>query len=448
MPLASLALVGLASLPLAQDTAPPQWLLVRSTTPWQAPLSWERLEGAYLRRFRSLSVEADQAQLHRSANRLVIGRPEDNALVDELAPELGLEWKEDALAFQHQAYGPGQGLVIVLDDPDGGGLLALYTGFDQAGVLAGLSTTTDITRRGFTVVEGGRKLEHGAVHTPRSVREPVIVRLDRDFERLMEETRGWPGPARNLRVGRGLAGYAHVYHQYGGQRDLLPTIADVLVPGTADIEVARRFFARRDLDAELAAAFALCTRHLGPLAGPGPVYYVLYHQPHATNAQNFGADGFTGRRQILFNLTALAKARHWNSAIVHETVHAWQQDFGRTLAERAVADGIATTLTGVFLPELSDADVLLWDPEDLAAADARRDEILVAFRAAADSTNRDAHGEFMLLDVPLSSVEGAPARTGYYVAWLACKAWLARNPDQPPRTLIDLPVAEILAALD
>ena len=40
----------------------------------------------------------------------------------------------------------------------------------------------------------------------------------------------------------------------------------------------------------------------------------------------------------------------------------------------------------------------------------------------------------MTLGAPLSRVAGAPSRTGYYVGWLACKAWLAEHPDIEPGT--------------
>lgn len=145
---------------------------------------------------------------------------------------------------------------------------------------------------------------------------------------------------------------------------------------------------------------------------------------------------------------ALARRRHFDAAVIHETVHTYQGSVGPTLLERAIFEGVPTYLTQVVDPTLTDYDVLLWSPEELRAAREHHDAILTAIRELADSSDPAVHTPYMILHSQPARIPGAPSRSAYYIAWLAAKAWHEAHPDRPPADLLTVPAKEIFAALE
>ena len=52
------------------------------------------------------------------------------------------------------------------------------------------------------------------------------------------------------------------------------------------------------------------------------------------------------------------------------------------------------------------------------------------------------------LNGKVESIPGAPSRSGYYVCWLACRAWRDAHPSSTLGDLFFASTDELLAALD
>jgi hypothetical protein len=114
--------------------------------------------------------------------------------------------------------------------------------------------------------------------------------------------------------------------------------------------------------------------------------------------------------------------------------------------DRGRREGVATAATQVVDPDVGDAAALLWSEAELAAAVARRAELVRAFRRDAASTDQGLLRAWFTLGVE-PPVAGAPSRSGYYIMWLAARAWLAAHPGAALRELLDAPAEDLLAAL-
>jgi hypothetical protein len=108
---------------------------------------------------------------------------------------------------------------------------------------------------------------------------------------------------------------------------------------------------------------------------------------------------------------------------------------------------VAMWVSQSFVPKASEAEVLMWTPEQLR--DARRVEapLLAAFRRAAGSTAPQAAAEWLTLDRRPSDVDGAPPRSGYFAAWRAIAAWRAEHPRAELGELLSLSPEALMEAL-
>jgi hypothetical protein len=179
-----------------------------------------------------------------------------------------------------------------------------------------------------------------------------------------------------------------------------------------------------------------------------PLYKVAFGYQLTTNAQMQGIDPKLGRHIVVLNRSALASGRLWDSAIIHETWHCFQESMAdkKTLWERALHEGVVTHLTQVVDPTLDDPTVMLWSPQEWEAAMKKRDEIVEAFAAVRNSDDQEVINKFMILGRPLPEVPGAPSRCGYFVAFLAARAWQGAHPKRGPAELIEARADEIWKA--
>jgi hypothetical protein len=445
----SIAAALLALLPAlpAQD---PDWLIVRGEAELVAPMSYEKVGSVYLRSFTTRIVGADEADTYPAASRVVVGTPGDHALVAELARSFGLELQGEGARFQGRDYAPGTGFVLVGADPDGQGLLSLITGSDAQSLSHCFTTPVDVTQPGYTVVGFREKLASGPLVSRAGLERPVVVRLDRDFERLVAETFDWPAGDRELRIARGLAGFGHVFQALGGRSDTLPSVQGALVDADGLVHDARRAFDGVDLTRIVLAVHERCLSAFGgaPPRGPAPIVYVALDPTSATNGRNFGPDPLTGRPQVVLNLAVLGRAGNFDTVCLHECLHAFQSFPGGRAVDRGMREGTATLGTQLVDPTVSDAAALLWSEAELAAAEARRKALVAGFRRVADSTDPAVHRAWFTLGATLDAVPGAPSRSGYYVCWLACRAWLGARPGRGLGELFAATADELLAALD
>ncbi|MEZ5988204.1 MAG: hypothetical protein R3F30_03620 [Planctomycetota bacterium] len=451
MSLASLLLPLLLPVVQAQDTGP-DWLLVRGKEDGYAQLGLDRIGDVYLGRGKWKLVGSDDAGSHPASHRLLIGTPEGNAALRALLAKLGADLA-DGIRYGGRKLESGQGLAIVTDDPDGKGRLVLFTGLDATGVAACLSVPVDLGRKGYTIARWQvvlhRELE-GLKAPVAGLERPIVVRLDRDFDHLAAAATGGPAD-RALRVARGLVGYGAVYEAaYGPRVDMQRLMAEALADGKPAIDAARRRFAEVDLDRRLVELCDMCTARLGGVEGPRPVYYVLYGHPTGTNARTFGDDKVTGRRQVLLNLCRFGDVAELEVATLHETVHCLQGSIGRTLAERVVAEGVATAISKALRPGTTDglALMLTRPEEELAAFEQHASKLREAFARHRDSDDPGVVGGFLQLGKRAPGVAEAPDRAGYWLGLRAAEAWLGAHAEAGLPGLLHAKPAEVLKALE
>ena len=280
--------------------------------------------------------------------------------------------------------------------------------------------------------------------------KPVIMRLDIELETLAKQAGGKPKAMRAKWLAAGLSPQAGLYRRFG-MSDLVGF--SKLVLGEAKfphVRLHRDAFAGRDLTAEIQAAYQKVAKAYGkPLKKlPGaPIYKVAFGYQKTTNAAMEGRDQRTRRHIVILNRSALAEGGDWDAAIVHETWHTFQGNIGKTLADRAIHEGVATHLTKVITPKLEDHKIMLWDKRKWQAAEARKAAIIKAFMRAKDTTDQKTINSFMVLGKSLPDVKGSPDRCGYYVGLLACRAWVKANPKATPADLIAAKPAAILRSL-
>jgi len=177
-----------------------------------------------------------------------------------------------------------------------------------------------------------------------------------------------------------------------------------------------------------------------------PWYQLSYGYRDATNARTIGISTAPhGRCFIWLNLGARNMVQHgtFASAVVHETWHCYQirlelssqQQSGSagltstTTWQAALREGVVTYLTAVTQPDLSIEDLLFWSPEEVAAAEERRTQLISNFADIRTSTDPAVANAWLVLGLSPSAVTGAPSRAGYYLAYLAVQAYAEQLDD-------------------
>lgn len=446
------AVLLVAWLGLAQPSSgvlPADWLIVRGTEELSPEFSYESIGAAYFPGQEVRIVGAKLCDSDPAASRLVVGVPSQNAAVAKLARPLGLELEPGQATFRGRQYGPGTGFLLVANDPDGGGLLVLATGVDPAGVLACFSVPASLSRPGFTVVRGRTRLATGPLWPLDGREQIVVVRLDRDLERLASACADWPRSARALRALRALRGYEYVWQALDGPHTVLHVhVRAELDDPEGQVAAVRRAFSGRDLTREIEAAYQRCCQALDRPEGPAPRVYVLADPLAKTNGKSFGPDPVDGRPQIVLNLVPLARSDDFGTVVLHECLHTFQSFGGSRAWDRAVREGVVTLATQWLDPELGDAEALLWSESELAAAEAHREAIVEAFGAIAESADPPVLSAWFDLDGGPREVPGAPPRSGYWVGWLAARAWHEAHPSASLSDLFAASANDLRTALE
>jgi len=410
----------------------PKWLLVRSDAPTLVSFSWDRLAKAYLGTD-YLIVRAGDADKHPASSRLVVGTPEDNALVARLAKQLGVAYEGKRVRYKGRLYPGNAGLCIVTDDPDGKGTLCLMTGATPNGAFNCLSVRIDLGRPGFVAMTFRHPIQRGAVGRPFQVAGDrlLVIRLDHDLWRIRDALAGISIDEAALRASRALKGYEIVYERaFGGDFDLLEFTRRQLRKDAKRLDATRKRFEKLDLAHELDELDKKVTNALGPRKGPRPIVYTPVIGFPGTNAQTIDPDPFTGRPRITLNLAAFATAESLRLAATHELVHTLQTSHGGSLLARAVHEGVATYVSQQLIGS-ADHEALMWTKDQLRSARNRQAAIIAAFDRMKDETDMRRIGDFLYGGRPLQAVRGAPDRSGYFVGWLAVAAWRNANPKRP-----------------
>ncbi len=428
-----------------------EWVLVAGDGGGVNGRTWDQIVGFYPAGLFTGVVDVDESRRDRSTHRFLVGAPVAHPLIAQLAPALGITVGDDALSWHGQTIPQGTGLALVVDDADGIGMLAIYTGVDDASVWSCFTVSIDLTRHGATIAREGQVVSRRSALLIDASR-PSVTRLDIDWNNLVEQAdrEGHTASERALRIARGLVGHGAAFEAALGPRVDLPRFVAERVDAD-DVDAARKSAARRDLTAAIHALHDRTVRALGSPTTARPNYTTLYGAlaGHGTNARTFGHDAVTGRPAIVLNLCALDDEVRFDVAVVHETVHAYQptRPTPRTLVDRAVAEGVAMLVSEELCPEARDEHIFMADVDTLRTARAMRSDLTRGLRDLAASTDPDVHARWLQTDRSPSTIDGAPPRSGYIVGWLAARAWLDA---QPERTLADLLVAEptdVLAAL-
>ena len=214
---------------------------------------------------------------------------------------------------------------------------------------------------------------------------------------------------------------------------------------------------------------------------PAPVYQVTYGYEHATNAKMYGfipTDmGLVGegRCVLMFNLGAIRMLTpdYFQIAATHETWHCYQfalhhvdvenllvesdnddnnDESENDLLKFSMREGIATYLTSLSTSineentnggKFETQDLLFWSTEEYDAASTLKRDILLEFSNVRHvTTDQSVFQEWLVLNIPLRNVDGAPSRCAYYVAYLAIQAYVEEMAQEgvelSPRELLDL----------
>ena len=277
--------------------------------------------------------------------------------------------------------------------------------------------------------------------------EPVIMRLDLELEQLTEQAKKMPQAERAKWLAAAMSPQGKLYQRFGMSD--LNGFAKLML-GEAEyphVNLHQDAFARRDLSAEIRAAYARVREAFGEPLAKAPIYKVAYGYQKQTNAAMEGRDRRTGRHIVILNRSALAEGDDWDAAIIHETWHTFQGDIGQTLQEKSIHEGVATYLTKLIDPQLPDHKIMLWDEQKWEAAEANRAAILAAFVKVKDSADSKQINAFTMLGRKIPDLPAAPDRCGYYVGLLACRAWQEAHPRLTPADLIAASADDILKSL-
>lgn len=428
----------------------PQWLLVRGADESVTNLPWERIAFSYLMRYSRRIVTPDQGAAFPASSRLVVGTPQGNPLVAELAPRFGLRFEGNLARFRGALYGVDVGLVLVSDDPDGEGTLTLVTSGGPIGLQACFSVPLDLTRPGYAVLRSGRTVERGPLLLELERDEPRVVDLDALARDLLARQADVPAPEAALALARTLEGWHFAYDALAGPHlDLFAYATQVLCPPRPEVLAARARLEGRDLRAEIVEAHHALRALLGEAARsrPAPLVHLVCDLPERTNALTRGFDLASGRARVVLNLAALTEEGALHAAAIHESVHALQDLQGEVLQDEAATEGVAVCLTTLAAPQLPLHVALMWSEEQLAAAEERREALVAAFLRDMRSLQPRVNAAWMRLDSPMAPVEGAPTRCAYYVGYLAASAWLAADAQRRPADLLGVRPSELFGVL-
>ena len=153
------------------------------------------------------------------------------------------------------------------------------------------------------------------------------------------------------------------------------------------------------------------------------------------------------RHIIVLNRSALAEGDDWDAAIIHETWHTFQGLIGKTLIERCIHEGMATCLTKVIDPKISNHDAMFWGEKTWKAAEDNHDALLRIITQIKGSTDQRQISAFTKLNVRIPNLPGAPDRSGYYIGMLACEAWHKAHPKQSIPDLMSVSASDLLESL-
>jgi hypothetical protein len=277
---------------------------------------------------------------------------------------------------------------------------------------------------------------------------PIVLRLDQRFFEALERHRDLSGDEPVLHAARALVGYGAFFEAaLGPNVDLFPFYRRLLDVDGEAVEKADKSFREADLTHVVEELYGAAKEVLGPPPGPAPEVVFLIGEPRGTNARTYGFDVATGRPRVMLNVAAHRDLDALRVSIAHELVHTFQRGEDSSLGSAAKREGVAVFVSGELTGTQSEAALLMWPAEKLAAAEAHQDAILTAFRSAR-SAPRDRAGDWLTLGHPLATVPGAPDRSAYYLGFLAAKAWRTAHPRAPLADLFDLSMEDFFAVLD
>jgi len=139
--------------------------------------------------------------------------------------------------------------------------------------------------------------------------------------------------------------------------------------------------------------------------------------------------------------------REWDVAILHESVHTFQETATEDLLSLCMLEGVAIWVTQQIDETLNDHEALMWSEAQLSAARDRVGDITMAFEKVRNSREKADFAKFVDADIPLSDVSGAPSRTGYYLGWLAIRTWFEQSTNRHPSEALNTSAEEIWQSL-
>lgn len=282
-----------------------------------------------------------------------------------------------------------------------------------------------------------------------AVSAPKIYRCDLDLERAVDAAKTPASAEDRRRIQRVVEDQKGLYALFGIRSP--DVYAKFLTSKHAlrdDLVRTRTHFRGRDLSREVRATYAEVGRALGRVRKKAPDYWIFHGWSGATNARTMGSGKDDETIKVFLNLSALARGRHFEAALVHETTHTFQGAIpGSTLLDLAAYEGVATYVSCRLRAKLSKPDALFWSKQSFAAAEKHRTAIIAAFARVRGSAREADKAPFIYLGQPLKSVEGAPDRCAYYVGYLMVEAWVKANPKRPLGDLLRVKPADLWRAL-
>lgn len=275
--------------------------------------------------------------------------------------------------------------------------------------------------------------------------QPRVIRLDQDLLFVMNSEPFDDLDEAALRLARSMAGYSFVYEMLGVAN--LIEFSKRLLQENDYLEQTIQRFESRDLTQDISDAYNRCSRFLSLERPLPPSYFVAFGARGKTNARCFGISPKTGRPRVALNLMEIETVREWEVALLHESVHTFQNTITNDLLSLSMLEGVAIWVTQQIGDTITDHEALMWSEEELAAARERVDEITTEFEKVKNSSEQADIARFAAGNVPLSEVPGAPARTGYYLGWLAIRTWFEQSTDRHPSEALNTPAEEIWQAL-
>lgn len=274
---------------------------------------------------------------------------------------------------------------------------------------------------------------------------PRVTRLDKDLLFVLNSEPFSDLDEAALRLARSMAGYSFVYEMLG-VTDLFE-FSKRLIKDSEYFEQSVRRFECHDLTQDIKDVYSRCSRFLGMERPLAPSYFVAFGERDKTNARYFGVSPKTGRPRVALNLAAIETSREWEIAILHESVHTFQDRAAQDLLSLCMLEGVAIWVTQQIEKSVTDYEALMWSRDQLDAARIRVDAIIEEFDRVKHSRERSDLVRFVAANVSLSEVPGAPSRTGYYLGWLAIRTWFEQSGARHPSEALNATAEEIWQAL-